>query len=94
MNGSLEITFDEALANHKSYISADQPDGYTPWLLEVGWKTKLDSTLNRDHFTRFKGTNFITHAIEKFNKSNKHGLIVEAYHNGQNITDKNWNYGK
>lgn len=88
----LEITFDESLANHPSVFG--QEKGYTPWLLNSGWRTKLDSTLNKDHFTRFVGTNYITKAIERFNQSNKYGLIVEALHNGSNVTGRIYSYGR
>jgi hypothetical protein len=90
---SIEIYFDDGLANHPSYIGDDQPDGYTPWLLNTGWRTKLDPILDKENFTRFKGTNYVTKAVERFNKSNKHGLHVEVYHNGQDVTDKTYNYG-
>jgi hypothetical protein len=79
----LEITFDEALANHKSYISADQPDGYTPWLLEVGWNIEDKVQPSRPMFTKHPGTHYITKAVNRFNANNKHGLIVTVEHNGE-----------
>jgi hypothetical protein len=88
---SLEIIFDSSIANHPSVFG--QEEGYTPWLLNSGWRTKLDATLDKDHFTRFKGTNFVTHAVEKFNKNNKHGLKVEVLHNGVDVTGKLYSYG-
>lgn len=88
----LDITFDETLANHPSVFG--QEEGYTPWLLNSGWKTKLDSTLNRDHFTRFQGTNYITNAVNRFNESNSYGLIVEVLHNGVDVTGRIYSYGK
>lgn len=91
---SIEIYFDDGLANHPSVFGGDQPDGYTPWLLHTGWRTKLDSTLDKENFTRFKGTNYITKAVERFNRSNKHGLKVQVYYNNQDVTDENWNYGR
>jgi hypothetical protein len=80
---SLAITFDEGLANHPSYISADQPDGYTPWLLEVGWNIEDKVQPSRPMFTKHSGTHYITKAVNKFNQSNKHGLKVSVEHNGQ-----------
>lgn len=91
---SLEITFNESLANHPSYIADDQPDGYVPWLLHSGWRNKLDSTLDIENFTRFKGTNYITKAVDKFNASNKHGLRVQVYHGSNDVTGRTYSYGK
>lgn len=88
----LEIDFDEGLANHPSVFG--QEDGYTPWLLNSGWKTKLDSSLDINHFTRFVGTNFITKAVNTFNQNNKYGLIVEVFHNGEDVTGRIYSYGK
>jgi hypothetical protein len=80
---SLAITFDEGLANHRSYIGADQPDGYVPWLLEVGWNIEDKVQPSRPMFTNHHGTHYITNAVEKFNASNTHGLKVTVEHNGQ-----------
>lgn len=91
---SIEIYFDDGLANHPSVFGGDQQDGYTPWLLHSGWKTKLDPVLDKENFTRFRGTNYITDAVEKFNRNNKHGLIVQVYYNDLDVTDKTYNYGK
>lgn len=90
---SIEIYFDDGLANHPSVFGEGQPDGYTPWLLHSGWRTKLDSTLDKENFTRFKGTNYITNAVEKFNRSNKHGIVVQVYYNELDVTGKTYNYG-
>lgn len=88
----LEITFDDSLANHPSVFG--QEDGYTPWLLNAGWRTKLDSTLNKNHFTRFVGTNFITNAVNRFNENNTYKLRVEILHNGLDVTGRIYSYGK
>lgn len=80
---SLEITFDENLANHKSYIGDNQPDGYTPWLLEVGWNIEDKVQPSRPMFTKHAGTHYITNAVNKFNSNNPHGLIVTVERNGQ-----------
>lgn len=80
---SLGITFDEALANHHSYIGSNQPDGYTPWLLEVGWNIEDKVQPSRPMFTNHPGTHYITKAVQKFNASNTHGLKVIVEHNGQ-----------
>jgi hypothetical protein len=80
---SLDITFDEGLANHRSYIGSDQPDGYTPWLLEVGWNIEDKVQPSRPMFTNHPGTHYITKAVNKFNANNKHGLIVAVEHNGE-----------
>jgi hypothetical protein len=88
----LEIDFDSSIANHPSVYG--QEDGYTPWLLNAGWRNKLDATLDKDHFTRFKGTNFVSKAVNKFNENNKYGLKVEVFHNGDNITGRIYSYGR
>ncbi|MEH7116044.1 hypothetical protein V7128_01295 [Neobacillus vireti] len=79
----LEITFDEGKAFHKSYIGSDQPDGYTPWLLEVGWNIEDKVQPSRPMFTDHPGTHYITKAVNRFNGSNKHGLKVTVEHNGK-----------
>jgi hypothetical protein len=91
---SLEIFFDPSIANHPSVFGGNQPDGYTPWLLNAGWRTKLDSTLNKENFTRFKGTNYITKAVNRFNQNNKHDLKVQVFHGSQDVTGKYWTYGQ
>lgn len=91
---SLEILFDPSIANHPSVFGEGQPDGYTPWLLHSGWKTKLDSTLNIENFTRFKGTNYITKAVNRFNSNNPYGLTVEVYRGNKDITGRTYSYGK
>jgi hypothetical protein len=80
---SLEITFDESKAFHRSYIGDDQPDGYTPWLLEVGWNIEDKVQPSRPMFTKHPGTHYITKAVNRFNANNKHGLIVIVEHNGE-----------
>jgi hypothetical protein len=80
---SLEITFDEGKAFHRSYISGDQPDGYTPWLLEVGWNIEDKVQPSRPMFTNHPGTHYIAKAVNRFNSSNEHGLKVTVEHNGK-----------
>lgn len=79
----LAITFDERLANHPSYIDQNQPDGYTPWLLEVGWSISDKVGFYKPMFTEHAGTHFISHAIDKFNKNNPYNLKVTVYHDGK-----------
>jgi hypothetical protein len=90
----LQITFFEGLANHPSYIGGSQPDGYTPWLMNSGWQTKLDSKLSIKNFTRFEGTNYITRAVERFNAENEYGFKVEVMYNGEDVTGRIYHYGK
>lgn len=77
---SLEITFDDGLANHPSVFG--QEDGYTPWLLEVGWNIEDKVGYSRPMFTDHPGTEYIKKAVAKFNASNPHGLKVTVEHNG------------
>lgn len=78
---SLEITFDDGLANHPSVFG--QEDGYTPWLLEVGWDISGKVGYSRPMFTEHKGTQYIKKAVNRFNKSNPHGLKVTVERNGE-----------
>lgn len=78
---SLGITFDERLANHPSVFGQEQ--GYTPWLLEVGWNIENKVKYSRPMFTNHPGTHYITKAVERFNTNNPHGLIVVVEHNGE-----------
>lgn len=80
---SIEIYFDDGLANHKSYIGSDQPDGYTPWLLEVGWNIEDKVGYSRSMFTKHPGTGYIRKAVAKFNANNPHGFKVNVNFNGK-----------
>jgi hypothetical protein len=78
---SLDITFDESLANHPSVFGQEQ--GYTPWLLEVGWNIENKVVYSRPMFTKHPGTHYIQKAVERFNANNPHGLFVTVEHNGE-----------
>jgi hypothetical protein len=80
---ALAITFDESLANHPSVIGSNQPDGYTPWLLEVGWNIEDKVQPSRPMFTQHAGTHYITKAVNRFNENNPYGLKVTVEHNGE-----------
>ncbi|MFS1518497.1 hypothetical protein V1503_18850 [Bacillus sp. SCS-151] len=77
-NWSIEIRFDRSLAEHPSVIGSDQPKGYTPWLLEVGWNIESKVGFSRPMFTDHPGTKYITKAIKKFNSHNSYGLKIEV----------------
>ncbi|QJI52493.1 hypothetical protein [Psychrobacillus phage Perkons] len=89
---TLDITFDKGLANHPSVMGQD--DGYTPYLLHAGWKTKLDNVYGIENFTRHKGSNYITKAVKRFNTNNKYGLKVQVFYNEKDITNETYNYGR
>lgn len=92
---TIAITFRENLANHPSYVGQDQPDGYTPILLELGWVSRgLEKQIGQvDRFTRFEGSNFISKAVQKYNKKNPHGFMVKMFVDGKEY--KGWGrYGK
>ena len=84
-----DITFDDDLANHPSVMSTEtkeQPDGYTPWLLEVGWDISDRVQPRRYMFTHHPGTKgaggnngYITAAVKRFNRDNKYGIKVSVY---------------
>ncbi len=76
---SIEIGFNESLAMHPSYIGEDQPDGYTPWLLETGWSISGKVGFSRPMFTEHPGTQYITKAVSRFNRDNPYGLKITVY---------------
>ncbi|MEH7347215.1 hypothetical protein V7122_25645 [Bacillus sp. JJ1532] len=80
---SLEIYFDDKLANHDSVMGSDQPKGYTPWLLEVGWDVRDKVNYKAEMFTHHKGTQFVSKAINRFNANNPYGLMVSVTRNGE-----------
>jgi len=83
---SCEISFDESLAYHPSYIGEDQPKGNTIWLLNSGWRTRRDSIRHIDNLTSFQGTNFIGHAVDMFNRNNPYGITVTVYKDNQEVS--------
>ncbi len=78
-----EITFDEGLANHPSVMGRNQPDGYTPHLLQEGWSISASVQPRVAYFTDHPGSNYLLNAIARFNADNKYGLKVTAYYNGE-----------
>lgn len=81
---------------HKSLFNGD--DGNTLWLLNAGFKTGWNSSINNgngiEHFSKFKGTNYIQDAVNKFNHSNKYGINVKVLFNGDDVTGVRFGYGK
>jgi len=90
---SCEISFDESLAYHPSYISEDQPKGNTIWLLNSGWRTRRDSVRSIENFTSFQGTNFIMDAVDMFNRNNPYGITVTIYKDDQEVSG-HYSYGQ
>lgn len=82
-------------SNHRSLFGGE--DANSLWLLNAGYVAKgLEDKLGKEveHFTRFKGTNFINKAIEKFNKSNNMDVQISLTYNGQDVTGREFSYGK
>lgn len=77
---SIEIYFDDGLANHPSVMG--QEEGYTPWLLEVGWNIEDKVGYSRPMFTKHSGIGYIKKAVSRFNSSNPHGFKVNVNFNG------------
>lgn len=76
---SISLTFDDEFAYHSSYLGNDQPDGYVPWLMEVGWDIR-DKFGGRDNrFTRFEGSHYIKKAVERWNQDNKLGFTISVF---------------
>jgi hypothetical protein len=82
-NGGLVagIKFDEELANHKSLFGSNYDDGYTPWLLSVGWDIS-DKVPNRGGVSKHPGTGWIDSCVSIFNSTSKYGLQARAYMDG------------
>ncbi|MCM3394846.1 hypothetical protein M3651_20910 [Cytobacillus oceanisediminis] len=79
---AIEIYFDEELVNHDS-VMGDQPKGYTPWLLEVGWDIRDKVDFDAPMFTHHPGTEFVKKAVRKFNATNPHRLKISVSHSGE-----------
>lgn len=77
---SMEIYFDQDLAYHPSVMGKDQPMGYVPWLLEVGWSIEEKVGFSRPMFTSHPGSRYIAKAVQRFNENNPHGLKVMVFH--------------
>lgn len=79
---------------HESLFGGDE--GNTLSLINTGWISDgLENNIGEvEHFTRFKGTNYIQDAVEKFNRNNKYGMNVKVIFNGNDITGVRFNYGK
>lgn len=76
----IRIYFDPVMAYHPSIIGENQPDGYVPWLMEVGWKLPESIQPGRYRFTYFEGTQVIKKAVERYNSSNPYGIRVNVYY--------------
>lgn len=79
---------------HNSLFGGE--DGNTLSLLNTGWKAETleDNIGEVEHFTRFKGTNYVQDAVNQFNNNNKYGMKVRVIFNGEDITGVRFNYGK
>jgi hypothetical protein len=78
-----KIKFND-LAYHKSYIGENQPDGFVPWLMEVGWNIESKVQPRRPRFTDYEGSNYISKAIKKFNNRpnvKKYKIRVNVHYN-------------
>lgn len=77
---------------HKSLFGGE--DDNTLSLLNTGFKWEEEPNTPIEHFSRFKGTNYIQEAVAKFNKNNDYGMTVKVVMNGNDITGIRFNYGK
>lgn len=79
---------------HESLFGRE--DGNTLSLINTGYVAeKLEDNIGEvEHFTRFKGTNYVQEAIDQFNRNNKYGMKVKVIFNGDDITGVRFNYGK
>ena len=75
----VEIYFDRMLALHPSVMGPNQPPGYVPWLIEVGWDIRDKVPFDRYNFTHFEGIHYVLNAIKRFEATNKYGIKVAAY---------------
>lgn len=81
-------------SNHRSIFDGESSN--TLWLLNSGYiSKKLEQQRGVvEHFTRFRGANYINKAIEKFNKSNNLDVQISLTYNGQDVTGREFMYGK
>lgn len=79
----IEIYFDKEYALHPSIMKGNYPDGYVPWLMEVGWNIRDKVKIDKYRFTHFEGTHYIRKSIEKWEQENKYGLQVAVYLDGE-----------
>ena len=74
-----EISFLESLAWHDSIMDEGQPQGYVPFLLEVGWDISSKTGKNRKNFDTHIGYHYIDKAVSRFNRQSTNGIYVHVY---------------
>ena len=72
---SVRVYFDDS-ANHPSVFG--QEDGFSPWLINHGWRVQKGNHMNIEHFGYQKGARFIENAIAEFNKNNPYGFRIRV----------------
>jgi len=81
---SAEIGFLDFLANHDSVMGENQPQGSTPWLLEVGWDISKKTGRTRPFFDIHPDYRYIKKAVDRFNSESAMygGIQVNVYVDG------------
>lgn len=75
----IEVYFDNDLVYHDSVISPNEPKGHSVMLISSGWKAvNLERKIGRrDHFTRYKGFNYLGKVAQEYRKVGHKGIFLD-----------------
>lgn len=81
----IEVTYENDLMYHDSVIGKDQPKGHAVMLISSGWKAKnLEKKIGvREHFTRYKGFNYLGQVAKEYNAVKHKAVTLEVEWSGQ-----------
>lgn len=80
----IEVTFENSLMYHNSVIGKGNPQGHSIMLISSGWKAKkLEKKIGvKEHFTRYKGFNYLGKVVKEFNSGKHKGISLEVQWSG------------
>jgi hypothetical protein len=92
----IEVTFENSLMYHNSVIGKGKkntnvnqqvkinPQGHSIMLISSGWKAKkLEKKIGvKEHFTRYKGFNYLGKVVKEFNSGKHKGISLEVQWSG------------
>ncbi|MFS0905808.1 hypothetical protein AB3N02_22555 [Priestia aryabhattai] len=81
----IELTFINDLVYHESVFGNAQPEGHSIMLISSGWTArKLEEKIGiREHFTRYKGFNYLGEVQRAFNNGKHKGIDLEIQWSGK-----------
>jgi hypothetical protein len=81
----IELTFENDLMYHDSYVGKGQPQGHSIMLLSSGWKAvNLERKIGvRQNFTRHKGINYLGEVAKAYNSQKHKGITLEIQWSGK-----------